>query len=313
MSGRILVSCIHLQRCFEEYRADFDQRGYDVELPRVDQQLEESWLVENIARFDGVIAGDDPFPRQVLEAGAAGRLRVLVKWGIGVDAIDREAAEELGLDFAHTPGVFGDEVADVAMGYVVMLARRLHEIDRSVREGGWLKPVGTSLRGKTLGVVGLGSIGRAIAQRGLAFGMEVIGCDAVAVPSEGSMWVQLNQGEVLRGAHFLVLACDLTPENHHLLDEETLALLPEGAFVINVARGPLIDEEALLMGLRGGRIAGAALDVFEVEPLAMDSILRECDNCIFGSHNGSNTREAVDRVNRISVDKLFELLDGLPA
>jgi D-3-phosphoglycerate dehydrogenase len=305
--GRVLVSCIHLQRGIEPFRERFESAGFKTELPEVDQQLPESWLIENAGRFDGVIAGDDPFTDAVLSRGAEGRLRALVKWGVGVDAIDLHACERLGVKFAHTPAMFGDEVADVAMGYVVMLLRHLHEIDRSVRAGGWLKPPGRSLGGMTLGVVGLGSIGAAVVERAKAFGMRVIGSDEFT-KYQGDSAVQTSFDEVLENADVLVLACSLTPSSLGLVNASTLARMKPGSYIVNVARGALVVEADLVVALESGRIAGAGLDVFEHEPLLQDSPLRRFNQCVFGSHNSSNTIEGVDRVNRLTVDLLLDLL-----
>ena len=305
--GRILVSCIHLQRRFDEFRHRFDEAGYDVELPEVDQQLSEAWLLEHAGRFDGVIAGDDPFTEAVLTRGSEGQLRALVKWGVGVDAIDREACERLGIRFAHTPGTFGDEVADVGMGYVVMLARRLHEIDRSIRSGGWFKPPGRSLRSMTLGVVGLGSIGSSIVDRAKAFGMRVVGTDDFT-QYDADPSVQTSLGEVLATSDVVVMACSLTPSSRGMINADALARMKHGAYLVNVARGPLVVEADLVDALSSGQISSAALDVFEQEPLPPDSPLRSFDQCVFGSHNGSNTIEGVQRVNELTVDLILDML-----
>ena len=309
MSSRnVLVSCIHLQRRLDDFRAEFEAAGYHVEAPEVRQQLEEAWLLEHIGRFDGMIAGDDPLSRDVLAAGVAGNLRAVVKWGIGVDAIDLDAAAELGVPVENTPGMFADEVADVAIGYVIMLARELHAIHQSVVDGGWYKPVGMTLRGRTLGLIGLGSIGSAIGDRARALGMEVVGYDPFAEPGSRPGVRVAPLEDVLASADVLALACSLNEDNHHLIDEAAIASMKAGSYLVNVARGPLVDESALVPALASGHIAAAALDVFEEEPLAKDHPLRTFEHCIFGSHNGSNTREAVDRVNRLSVDRLLALL-----
>ena len=160
MKWRVLITCPHLQKTIEPYRSLFAERDIEVEVPPLLQQLNEAELLEIIDRFDGVIAGDDFFTAKVLEKGK--RLKIVAKWGIGLDAIDLEAAKKLGILVRNTPDVFADEVADVVLGYIVLLARGLHKLDQSVRNGGWLKIQGRSLRGKTLGVIGVGSIGQAV-------------------------------------------------------------------------------------------------------------------------------------------------------
>jgi D-3-phosphoglycerate dehydrogenase len=304
---RVLITCRQLQETIDEYRSLFSEHGIDIELPVVVQQLKESELIEIIHRFDGVIAGDDEFTARVLEQGK--RLKMISKWGVGTDGIDRESAKRLGIRVSNTPDVFADEVADVVLGYVILLARRLHEIDRMVRQGQWLKIRGMSLRGKTFGVVGLGSIGRAVVKRAVALGMSVAGHDIVPVSQsfvEETGLRLLGFHELLQISDFVSLNCNLAQSNYHMLGSDEFYLMKTGAFIINTARGKLIDEGALANALEQGRIAGAALDVFEEEPLPSDSPLRRLNNCLLGSHNSSNTVDAVMRVNQIAVGNLFE-------
>ena len=181
-----------------------------------------------------------------------------------------------------------------------------------MRAGGWLKVEGESLRGKVLGVVGLGSIGRALAERGRALGMDVIGSDPAAPARTAAEAVGVRTApleDVLADADYLVLCCPLTPQTHHLIDARALSAMKPGAKLVNVARGPIVDEPALVEALRSGRLAGAGLDVFEVEPLPADSPLRGLTQVILGAHNGSNAKEAVERTSRLAVENLFAHLD----
>ncbi|MGB2799435.1 MAG: phosphoglycerate dehydrogenase [Dehalococcoidia bacterium] len=310
MKWRVLITCPQLQQTIDGYRDVFAERGIEIELPHVEQQLDESNLLDIIDRFDGVIAGDDKFTSRVLKKGK--RLKVIAKWGVGMDGIDMEAAERLGIRVSNTPSVFGDEVADVVMGYIVLLARQLHKMDQSIRSGGWMKIQGMSLHGKTLGVIGVGSIGQAIARRALVAGMSLLGNDVVPVPTSfveetGLQLVDLRK--LLQASDFISLNCNLTPANRHMLGPREFSIMKTGVGIVNTARGPLIEEAALVQALQEGRVAGAALDVFEQEPLPADSPLRRFDNCIFGTHNSSNTTEAVMRVNEIAIRNLLEGLE----
>ena len=267
MKWRVLITCPHLQKTIEPYRSLFAERDIEVEVPPLLQQLNEAELLEIIDRFDGVIAGDDFFTAKVLEKGK--RLKIVAKWGIGLDAIDLEAAKKLGILVRNTPDVFADEVADVVLGYIVLLARGLHKLDQSVRNGGWLKIQGRSLRGKTLGVIGVGSIGQAVVQRGVALGMSVVGYDVASIPEsfvEETGMTQESLELLLQVSDFISLNCNLTTSNYHLLGEKQFDLMKEGVCLINTARGPLIDETTLVRALTAGKVAGAALDVFEAEP-----------------------------------------------
>jgi D-3-phosphoglycerate dehydrogenase len=184
-------------------------------------------------------------------------------------------------------------------------------MDRDVRAGLWTRYEGTSLAGKVLGIVGLGGIGREVARRGKACGMHVIGSDVVSVPTDALDEVgasQVNFGQVLAQSDVIVIACNLTVENHHMLNESAFTAMKRGVIVINIARGPIIDESALVEALKTGHVSAAGLDVFEIEPLPAGNPLRQFDNCLFGTHSGSSTVEAIQRTNRASVDIALALL-----
>lgn len=314
MKPRVLITCPNLINTIEHFRPAFAELGIEIEIPKFVQQLSEGELLGMIERFDGVIAGDDPFTAKVLQKGK--NLKVIAKWGIGVDAIDLDAAKQLGIPVYNTPGAFSDEVADMAIGYIIMLARQLHQIDRAVRNGGWLKPLGMSLHGKVLGIIGVGNIGKAVGRRADVMGMRLLGYDLYPISTEYLDEVGMEQialPSLFRQADFIVLCCNLNQSNFHLLNEQAFAQMKKGVHIVNVARGPLIDERALICALHAEKVAGAALDVFETEPLPWDSPLRNFENCIFGSHNSSNTFEAVMRVNELSIQNLVKGLERITA
>lgn len=298
-----LVSCKLVWEDEDRIRSHLEQHGVSVDVPRFDgQQLEEADLLPIVGGYDGILAGDDHLTRRVLES--AGRLKVVSKWGIGVDAIDLEAARELGIAVLNTPGVFGQELADYAMGFIHMLARRQHVVNERVKRGEWYKIRGTSLAGKTLGIVGLGSSGRALVARGLASGMRVVGCDIAPVGElDGCEVFDIDQ--VLSEADVVSLHVPATPETRHIINRATLARMKRGAWLVNTSRGSLVDELALVEALEAGTVGAAALDVFESEPVPADHVLLAMDNVIVGSHNGSNTHEAVERTTWLAVDNLL--------
>lgn len=309
---RALIACRQMQDCFERFAPRLEALGIECVLPPVVQQLEEPELLGMIDGFDGMIAGDDHLTAAVL--ARATRLKIVSKWGIGTDAIDLDAAARLGIKVMNTPAVFGDDVADVAAGYLVLLARRLHLIDRSVRDGGWLKHRGIRLAEHTLGIYGLGSIGRSVAQRGLGFGMRVIGYDiaptSATLAADAGIETVARPQELFARSDFLVLCAPATPETDHVVCADSLALMHAGSFLVNVSRGSLVDEAALADALQAGRLAGAALDVFESEPLPAASRLRALDGCVFGSHNASNTEQGVLMASELAVQNLIDGLAG---
>jgi len=312
MTLKVLVTCPPMLGMIEEFRPLFAARGVEVTPAKVVQTLSQDELCALLPQFDGWIIGDDPATRRVFEAGKAGRLKAAVKWGIGVDNVDFAACKELAIPITNCPNMFGGEVADVGMSYLAALARETFTIDRGVRDGQWPKPRGLSLSGRTLGLVGLGDIGRNLARRALAADMKVVAYDPFhtgALPEgiERATWPE-RVGE----ADFLGFTCALTKANTHMLDAGVLARCKDGVRITNVARGPLIDEAALIAAMRSGKVHSVALDVFEVEPLPMESPLRGMPNTIFGSHNGSNTVDGVVRCSHFAIDTLLGYL-GVPA
>ena len=293
----------------DAFRGHAAELGLELVAAQVTQTLSEEELCEQLPGFDAWIIGDDPATRRVFEAGQAGQQRAAVKWGIGVDNVDFPACKDLGLPIINTPGMFGAEVADVAVGYVIALARHTFEIDRGVRAGGWPKPRGISLAGKTVALIGYGDIGRNTARRLLAADMRIIAYDPFADPTSIDARVELAAWpERLEEADFLVVNCALTRSSFHLVDAAALQRIKPGVRVINVGRGPVIDEQALIAGLDSGRVYSAALDVFEAEPLPADSPLRHHERCIFGSHNASNTEDGVVRTSHEALGRLAVFL-----
>jgi D-3-phosphoglycerate dehydrogenase len=292
-----------------DYATAFAEHGLQADLPPVVQQLSEGELLKIIDQYEGVIAGDDEFTERVIDK--ATHLRAISKWGVGIDNIDLVAAGRRGIRVTNTPGTFADEVADVAVGYLVLLARQLHRIDAGVRSGEWPKIEGISLAGKALTIVGLGSIGTALARRAHAMGMVVTGFEIADAQRDAAraLGVEIRDLDAaLRSADFVSLNCPLTPENRHMLSAPQFDEMRRGVFLVNTARGPLIDEGALVRALETGQVAGAALDVFEDEPLPSTSPLRQFDNVILGAHNSSNTAEAARRVSDLAVQNLLDSL-----
>lgn len=309
---KVLVTCPPMLGMIEEFISHAAERGFELVPAKVTQTLSQDELAALLPEFDGWIIGDDPATRRVFEAGKSGCLKAAVKWGIGVDNVDFAACKDLGIPISNTPNMFGAEVADVAVGYLIGLARRLFFIDRGIRlEHAWPKPAGISLAGKRVGLVGFGDIGRNVAKRLQALDMSIVAYDP-GIEGDGgiagverAVWPQR-----IKEADFLVFTCSLNAHNRHMLDAAVLAQAKRGVFVVNVARGPLIDEQVLIAALQSGQVQAAALDVFEEEPLPEDSPLRGMPLCIFGSHNGSNTADAVRRASLEAMDKLFGFLHG---
>ncbi len=295
----VLLTAPYMLRIWERVRPVFEAFGLEVLRPEVRERLEEADLMAYAGRFDGALCGDDRFTARVLEA-CVPRLKVIAKWGTGVDSIDRDAARRLGIAVYNTPGAFTEPVADTVLGFILAFARQIPQLDARMKAGAWEKTAARALNELTLGVVGVGNIGKAVLRRARAFGMRLLGNDIRPIDPDflkevGVEMVSLE--ELLRRADFVSLNCDLNPTSYHLINRERLALMKPTAVLINTARGPVVDEAALIEALVEGRIAGAALDVFEVEPLPEDSPLRRMPNVLLSPHNANASPRAWERVH----------------
>ncbi|MEM1381205.1 MAG: NAD(P)-dependent oxidoreductase [Pseudomonadota bacterium] len=305
---RVLVTCPPMLGLFDEFADDFAAHGLDGVAGEVTQTLSEDELIAILPEYDAWIIGDDPASARVIDA-VSETLKAAVKWGVGVDNVDFPAFEKAGIPITNTPGVFGNEVADIALTYLIGLARETYRIDREIRsENGWPKPSGISPVGRTAAVVGYGDIGRQTVTRLLACGMNVIVYDPAAPTELPDRVTSAPWPERISEADFLVFTCPLNAATKGMFNADLLPKLKPGVRVVNVGRGPVIQETALLAGLESGTVHSAALDVFEVEPLAPNSPLRSYDRCIFGSHNGSNSADAVRRVSKLAIKLLAERL-----
>jgi D-3-phosphoglycerate dehydrogenase len=309
MKWRVLVSAPYIVPVIDSFRDLFAAHDVEVIVPPVRERLEEEDLLAWIAGVHGVICGDDRFTERVMRA--APELRVISKWGTGIDSIDRDAAARLGIQVCSTPNAFSEPVADSVLGYMLCFARQLPWMDADIRGGAWHKRPSMSLRETTLGIVGVGNVGKAVARRARAFGSRILGHDIVAIPEEFQREVGLevvSKDELLGAADFVSLNCDLNPTSYHLIGDRELHLTRRSAVIINTARGQLIDEPALVRALYDGRIAGAALDVFEREPLPADSPLRGYENVLLAPHNANSSPRAWERVHQSTLENLFRCL-----
>lgn len=265
-----------------------------------------------LAREARYIVVRAPLPPALFDA--APRLRAVVRHGAGLDMIPVDVASRHGVAVANVPGANAQSVAEYAVAQMLALARRLPAIGATLHREGWpaaraLADGAGELQGKTLVVVGLGAIGQALARIcSLGFGMRTIGVRRQSAP--GGEIPQMALDEALPLADYLVLACPLTPETRGLLDARRLGLLPHGARLVNVARGPVVDEAALLHALQSGRLAGAALDVFATQPLAPDAPLLQLPQVLATPHLAGLTDEAMARMSRGVAEQLVQMEQG---
>jgi D-3-phosphoglycerate dehydrogenase len=306
----ILFSAPYMIPFIDRFRPVLEHYGLELITPEVRERLDEDEILEYAGQFDGAICGDDRYSARVMEA-CLPRLKVISKWGTGIDSIDSAAAARLGIRVCRTANAFTLAVVDSVMGYLLAFVRRQPWMDRAMKEGAWEKLPGKALHECTLGIIGVGTIGKVVARRAQAFGMTVLGNDIVEIDhvfiaETGIEMMSLDS--LLSRSDFVSVNCDLNPTSLHLITTRTLNLMRPTAVLINTARGPIVDERALVAALKTGTIAGAALDVFEVEPLPVDSPLVKMDNVMLAPHNANSSSTAWERVHW---NTIRNLLDGL--
>ena len=308
MKYTILLTAPYMLPFLDRFRPVLENYGLELIVPDVQERMEENDLLKYAGQFDGAICGDDRYTARVLEA-CSPRLKVISKWGTGIDSIDAGACSRFNVILSRTPNAFTTPVADTVLGYMLAFARRGSWMDREMKSGKWEKIPGKALSECTLGIIGIGNIGKAVTRRARAFGMKVLGTDIVDIDhvfiSESGIEMT-NLQSLLSASDFVSVNCDLNSTSHHLMNSDTFSLMRPTAILINTARGPIVDENALVAALSSGQIGGAALDVFEFEPLPKDSPLLKMDNVMLAPHNSNSSPTAWERIHWNTIRNLVE-------
>lgn len=307
---KVLFTAPYMIPFVERFRPVFTHYGIELIEPEVEERMEEEDILKYAGQFDGTICGDDRYSPRVLNA-CSPRLKIISKWGTGIDSIHEETCAELGITIGRTLNAFTLPVADSVLAYILAFSRKQPWMSAAMKAGVWQKIPGKALSEQTLGIIGVGNIGKAVTRRAKAFGMKVYGTDIVDIDhafiaETGIQMVGLD--ELLSKADFISVNCDLNPTSHHLINADTLSKAKDGAVLINTARGPIVNEADLIEALRSGKLSGAGMDVFEVEPLPHDSPLIRMDNVMIAPHNSNSSPSAWERVHWNTIKNL---LDGL--
>lgn len=272
--------------------------------------LEPDEILGLLNGVDGYIAGLDYITAEVIEKAPAS-LKVISRYGIGVDRVDLDAARKKGICVTNTPGTNAIAVCELAFGLMLCLARAIPRLDNAVKNGEWPRNSGTELKGKTLGIIGLGAIGKNLAVRAKAFEMQVIAYDPYFDSEYAKQRdvVQKSLEEIFAQSDFISLHLPLTNDTRHIIDKKAIDSMKPGVFLINTARGGLIDEEAAAQALQSGKVGGIGLDVYEVEPVT-DSPLLGLENVVMTPHTGAHTNEAVAAMGIMAVQNIIAVLEG---
>jgi phosphoglycerate dehydrogenase-like enzyme len=284
--------------------------GFELIYPKRPHQLSEAELLQDLNEVFGALAGSEPYTRQVIAANPT--LRVIARAGVGYDAVDVEAATERGVAVAIAPGTNQDAVAEHTFALILALAKNVAFQHPLVKAGHWPRQANLPLRGRTLGIAGLGRIGKAVALRGEAFGMRLLAYEPLPdkqfAHDHKVKLVPFEQ--LLRESDYLTLHVPLLPESRYMINRETLALMKPAAFLINTARGGLVNETDLAEALRSKRLAGAALDVFEQEPPAKNHLFFGLENVVLTPHAAGVDLQSRDEMALSAARAIVALSQG---
>lgn len=310
MAIRILLTTTSFQDTPGPHHDTLAATGWEIISAR--GPLSEADTLALVGDIDGYICGDDAITRRVLDK-AVPRLKVLSKYGIGVDKIDVPTCTELGIPVLFTPGVNHTTVAEHALLLLLALEKNFLFHCDSTRSGGWKRQTGHEVLGKTIGIVGLGRIGREVAIRAKAFGMQPIGYDVYwdeAFATEHGVARAATLDDVFGVSDYISLHTNLTPETRDLVRAETIAKMKPGVIILNCARGEIVHTADMVAALQSGRVRGYGTDVLDVEPPPADHPLTHLPNCIVTPHVGSRTSESVQRQAMAAVENLIRAMHG---
>jgi D-3-phosphoglycerate dehydrogenase len=300
---RVLVLARTFGKYSNEPLALLQNNGFEIE-------RREKVDADGLKGFEAIVVGVQRITREMLQNSS---VKIIAKHGVGVDNIDLEAATELGIPVTVTPNANAVSVAELTIGFIFALSKKLIDLHNNLyQKRQFVSNVGLELHGKILGIVGFGSIGKEVAKRALCLGMRVLVYDPYVEESNlRELGVEKTElDELLRQSDFVSLHVPLNESTRHLIDREKISLMKRTAYLINTARGGVVDEKALAEALKSGQIAGAALDVFDVEPLPADSPFFDCPNVIMTPHVGAHTYEAILRMNMMAAESIVDFFNG---
>lgn len=309
MTIKILVTSRSFSQVSEEPIKLLKQNNFLIDFKQESGLYGEEDFLKVIGAYDAVIVGADHMTAKVIEAGR--KLKIICKHGAGVDNIDCEKAKEMGITVTNVPATNSDAVADFAFGLILNIARKISANAFEVKRGKWNKDIGVDVCKKTLGIIGCGAIGRRVAKRGQGFDMRVLGYDPYVKESANLSNIELVDLETLiKESDFISIHVPLTPDTRNLISSKEMHQMKKGAFIINTARGGIVDENALYQFLTNGHLGGAALDVTEQEPIQADSPLLKLDNVIITSHIASYSKESLNAVSMACARNIIKIINN---
>lgn len=312
---KVLVSASHFDTLCKEAWDLFEENGYGVIFdPGRSFPAYTTEEIENHPERENIVAaliGMDDY-RDEKKYQALPNLKAVAKFGVGVDNIDGELAKKYGIKALNAPGQNSNAVAELTVGFILDLLRRVVPLHEDMEKGEWPRYIGSEIKGKTVGLLGFGAIAKLVAKKLQCFDATVIAFDLY--PNEAAakeLGVRMTtQEEVITASDIVCIHIPATPETYHLFDAKMISSMKDGAFLINPARGALVDLDALAEALSEGKLAGAALDAFEMEPLPLDAAILKCDNVVLTPHTGAETKESYYNVSMTTAKDIIRVLKG---
>ncbi|WP_310557793.1 phosphoglycerate dehydrogenase [Flavobacterium sp.] len=309
---KILLTSTSFQDTPGAHHDLLNDQGYHVDILR--GPVTESVLLPIIQEYDAVLCGDDEYTEKVLIKGKEGKLKYISKYGVGLDRIDLEAAKKLGIPVKNCPGVNQISVSEHVLALLFTFEKNIHLQNETTKQGGWARITGNEIQGKTIGIIGLGAVGKELVKKALALGMKVIGFDLFRneafIKDFPEMIFTENIEDIYANADVISLHIPHTPQSEKLINEDVIFnKLKNNPIIINTSRGMLIDTDAIIKGLSEGKIRGYLTDVLAIEPIDENEKLKGVENVIITPHVGSRTYQSVVRQGTMAVENLMELVN----
>lgn len=309
MSFKILLTSTSFQDTPGAHQQLLNEQGF--ELVKMRGPLKEGVMLEVIKEFDGIICGDDEITRNVIETGVRSKLKIISKYGIGLDKIDLDAAKEFNIPVTNCPGVNQVTVAEHVFALLLSFAKNIVQESILIKNQKWIRLIGTELFGKTIGVIGTGNVGKEVIKRAIAFGMNVVAFDKFKSEDFAKQY-GFNYCETLNDlfsqCDIISLNLSLSPGTGFIIDSEALAVMKNGVIIINSARAGLVNQDIILDGVKSGKIMGYLTDVLEEEPMVNDHPFLKHENILITPHIGSRTYENVVNQGKMAVENLLKYL-----
>ena len=309
---RILLTSTSFQDTPGKHHDLLNAQGFQVDILR--GPVTEDVLLPIIKDYDAVICGDDEYTEEVLVQGKAGKLKYISKYGVGLDRIDLVAAKKLDIQVRNCPGVNQVSVSEHVLALLFAFEKNIHIQNETTKQGSWKRLTGNEIQGKTIGIIGLGAVGKELVKKSLALGMNVIGFDLFKNEAFLEAYPKLvfteNIENIYENTDVISLHIPHTPQSEKLINEDVIFnKLKKNPIIINTSRGMLIDVDAVIKGLADGKIRGYLTDVLAVEPIEKNEKLKGIDNVIITPHVGSRTNQSVVRQGTMAVENLLELIN----